>query len=265
MKQIPIIHLHIPKAAGTTITTMFLSQFPREEVFQCGDNEFGLNHYQSNLFFINLSDEEKARYRFIAGHVEFAVIQGYPAKHFSFTFLRNPISRINSMYHYIRQNTFHHLHPAIIENNLSMEGFCTAGLWHEIDNGMCRRISGIADSIPYGKCTDDVLQLAKYNLENNISFFGLQERFNESLFLLMYYLDAMELLNYRKSNITKVKKRDRDMSESERTAIESCNHLDLKLYAFARELYAERNREAKTVLAKPMTNYLNAMKIKASQ
>lgn len=264
MKKIPIIHLHIPKAAGSTLTALFRQAFPPEETFLCGNNEFGLNHFQSNVYFINLEDTVKLHYRFIAGHVEFALIQSYPEKHFSFTFLRNPFSRINSMYYFIRSNSRHHLHNTVLDNNLSLEDFCEAGLWHEIDNGMCRRISGIANDIPYGKCTPDILSLAKYNLKNNISFIGIHERFNESLFLLLHSLDALELLNYDRKNTTKNKSSVAEIPEPAMKALHKFNQYDLELYSYARQLYTSRNKDILFLLRKPLAHYLSAIKSKQS-
>lgn len=258
MKNVPVIHLHIPKAAGNTLTSLFRKVFSPEETFICGNNEFGLNHYQSNVHFIQMDDGQKSRYRFIAGHVEFALIQSYPVRHFSFTFMRNPLSRINSLYYYIMQNERHHLHATVVDEGHSIESLCELGIWHELDNGMCRRISGVADSIPYGECTPEVLAAAKYNLENNISFVGIHERFNESLFLLLHALDAVELLDYDKKNVTRKKRLDRELSASTKKALDRFNRYDLELYAHARELYRSRNQDTLTALRKPLSLYLAA-------
>lgn len=265
VKKIPVIHLHIPKAAGTTLSLLFRKLFSPEETFICGSNETGLNHYDSNIYFINLEDEQKIKYKFIGGHVEFALIKSYPAQHFSFTMLRNPVSRINSMYYYIKQNEKHHLHHVIMDNNLSLEQFCELGLWHEIDNGMCRRISGVADSVPYGRCTVEVLNAAKYNLENNISFVGIQERFNESLFLLLNFLDALDLLDYERRNTTKIKRHETEMSTSAKTALNKVNRYDLELYSYARQLYTSRYKETLATLQKPLASYLQATKQKQAR
>ncbi len=257
MIQLPIIHLHIPKAAGTTLTTLFERNFSSDEKFICGDNALGLNHFQSNVYFTGLEDSDKRSYKFIAGHVEFPLIESYPGKHFSFTFLRNPVSRINSLYYYIKENPEHHMHAIVVKKNLSLADFCDLGLWHEIDNGMCRRLSGVVNDVPYGQCQDDVLEMAKENLRDNISFVGLQERFNESLFLLLYFLDALELLHYERQNTTRAKRPVRELTEADRIALKKYNHYDLKLYTYARELYASRFNGLKAILQKPLDHYLN--------
>ncbi len=59
MLEIPIIHLHIPKAAGTTLASLFQNVFSNQEVFLCDNNELGLNHFQSNVHFTCLDDDEK--------------------------------------------------------------------------------------------------------------------------------------------------------------------------------------------------------------
>ncbi len=261
MIQVPIIHLHIPKAAGTTLTSLFKRCFSNDEVFLCGDNELGLNHFQSNVHFTGLDDDEKRKYKFIAGHVEFPLIESYPGRHFSFTFLRNPVSRLNSLYYYVKENSNHHMHSHVVKKDLSLRGFCELGLWHEVDNGMCRRLSGVVNDVPYGECDETVLDLAKENLKNNISFVGIHERFDESLFLLLFFLDALELLEYERKNTTGIKRSVAEMVSEDRIAVNSYNQYDLELYSFARELYATKYHEVKIALHKPLNHYLSKISL----
>jgi len=233
-----------------------------EERFLCGQNFTGLNHYESNVYFSNMEDARKRQYKYISGHVEFFLLQSFPERHFSFTLLRNPLDRIVSTYYFILRAEGHHLYRTLHDNKLSLTDFVEGKLWHEIDNGMCRRISGICGSVPYGECGEDVLRLAKHNLAHNISFVGLQERFDESLFLLLYHLQALDRLEYTSVNVTSSRKKVQDISESARAAILRHNVLDLELYAFARDLYSLRNRPAAEKLRKPMQRFITAMSLK---
>lgn len=257
-----VIHVHIPKAAGSTIDSILNPCFREEERFHCGVNFTGLSQFESNIYFSRMEDDRKRRFRYISGHVEYFLLQSFPARHFSFTLLRNPLDRIVSMYYYIRQSETHHLHRTLLDGGLSLVDFVEGGLWHEIDNGMCRRLSGVCDRIPYGECGEDVLKLAKFNLANNLSFVGLQERFDESLFLLLYHLQALERLEYSRVNVTRSRRKVQEIGGAERAAILRRNALDVELYAFARDLYTVRNRPAVEKLRKPMQRFLAAMSLK---
>lgn len=260
-----VIHFHIPKAAGSTIDTILAPCFREEERFHCGNNFTKLNQFESNVHFSNMPDLEKAKYKYISGHVEYFLLHTFPEKHFSFTILRNPLDRMLSMYYYILRAKTHHLHNTLKDNNLSVIDFMEGAFWHEIDNGMCRRISGVCAKLPYGGCTEEVLNLAKFNLENNISFIGLQERFNESLFLLLYHLKSLDRLEYTKANVNQLRKMAREVPEEDKRAILRRNALDLELYAFARDVYAKRNKKFVEILRKPMQSFLNAMSLKEKE
>lgn len=257
-----IIHFHIPKTAGSTIDSILAPCFRPEERFSCGSNFTGFNHFESNVYFSGLPDNEKMKYKYISGHVEYFLLQSYPAQHFSFTILRNPLDRMISMYYYILRTKTHHLYDVLHEDNVSLAGFMEGGFWHEIDNGMCRRLSGVCAQAPYGECSREVCELAKFNLANNLSFVGLQERFDESLFLLLYHLSALDRLDYTRANVNPFRKKPQEISSADRAVVLQRNAWDVELYAFARELYCQRNASLAARLQRPMQKFRHAMALK---
>lgn len=257
-----IIHFHIPKTAGSTISSILSPCFTPEELFYCGSNFTGLNHFESNVYFASLPDAEKVKYKFISGHVEYMLLQSFPAPHFSFTIIRNPLDRMISMYYYILRTETHHLHRTLHDDRVSLAGFMDGGFWHEIDNGMCRRLSGVCAQAPYGECSREVYELAKFNLANNLSFVGLQERFDESLFLLLYHLGALDRLDYTRTNVNPFRKKPQEISPADRAAVLRRNAWDIELYAFARELYNQRHGSLIAKLQRPMQKFRHAMALR---
>jgi len=242
MKVKTIVFLHIPKTGGSTVSNIIKRNFEEDECYICGSR--GESQYQSNLNFISLDENQKRKYKFIAGHVELILLQSLPQEHFSFTFLRNPVDRMISMYYYILANEKHHLHEIVSKNRLSIKEFMAAKLWHELDNGMVRRLSGVRDLIPYGQCDSQLLESAKFNLLNNISFFGFLERFDESIFMLSKIVGLKDIL-YTKKNVTKKKPKRKDIDKDSIDAIVEYNKLDIELYNFARNHYRKYSQIAK--------------------
>jgi len=257
-----VIHFHIPKTAGSTINSILVPAFDRDEVFLCGDNKLHLSHWESNVHFAGLSPEEQAPFRYIAGHVEYFLLESLRMPHFSFLFLRNPIERLVSMYYFVKGHEGHHLHSKVVDEELTLAEFVSTGLWHELDNGMCRRLSGVANSVPIGQCGEDVLRRAQYNLENNFSFIGFQERFDESLFLLLSFLDALDGLDYQSQNVTDKRKKAKRITSEEKKALMAVNSLDLELYAFGRELYRSRYAPFLQKFARPLESFKKALSLK---
>ncbi len=101
-----------------------------------------------------------------------------------------------------------------------------------------------------------MFDLAKENLNDNISFVGIHERFDESFFLLLYFLDVLELLEDERKNTSRVKRSVREMTADDGIAVNRFNQYDLELYAYARELYASKHADVKMALRKPRSYYL---------
>ena len=93
----PIIFLHIPKTAGSTVHKILHNEYKGLKHFLC------VNYKEIELF-EKLSIEEKKEIKIIRGHLPFGVHENYPGAITYFTFFRNPIKRsisdFNYLYHY---------------------------------------------------------------------------------------------------------------------------------------------------------------------
>lgn len=83
-----IVFLHIMKTAGTSLVNGFRGHFPGKAMSH-GD-------------FRGLSDEQLFEPKFITGHFGHDVIKRVPGRKYTFTFLRDPVERVLSFYHFCR-------------------------------------------------------------------------------------------------------------------------------------------------------------------
>ncbi len=85
--------LHIPKTAGTSISSILTGWYPDQQIFQ------GL----TTLDYDQLNDEEITEYRLYKGHMPFIYASArLPADTLYVTLLREPIERVISLYYFWR-------------------------------------------------------------------------------------------------------------------------------------------------------------------
>jgi hypothetical protein len=95
-----------------------------------------------------------------------------------------------------------------------------------------------SDPSPRGPLPESALDDAKANL-NRFAFFGLQERFTESLALFQLSL-GLDLQPATDRHVSTTRPSVEEMGEDERRLIEEHNRLDAELYRYAQELFEER-------------------------
>lgn len=230
-KNETIIFLHIPKTAGTTLDQIIFRHYPFKKVYQTG-----LIAQQGVSDFKEMSEEDRAKYRLLKGHLNFGIHKYVPNPWSYFTFLREPIDRTISHYYFIAQNKDHILYDLIQEEQMDITDYLSEGLDPMLFNAQTRLLSGVWDKNPAGTCTSEHLELAQENLKNHIRVIGLTERFDESL-LLLGRAFGWNYLNYTPQNVTSNRPKKEAVDPNTLTAIENANELDLALYEYALPLF----------------------------
>ncbi len=226
-----IVFIHIPRTGGTTFHELAAKQYGREQVrqFTRADMEA----------WAQTKDNCAAPWRFVSGHIGFEFDRIITQPHVYITFLRNPVTRIPSVYEYIRTNPAHTHHATVTSQNLSLQEFIERGVSvANIDNGMTRLLCGLPNSareVGFGECTRAMLEAAKKNLRQRIAVVGLTEYFDASLVLMRRCLDWSSPL-YTILNSTTTS-RAKTVTPAEVRLIEKYNVLDCELYAYARTLF----------------------------
>jgi len=226
-----VMFLHIPKTAGTTITSFFREQYSADEVYLSGSS--GRTHWEGSAEFANKSLDERQQYKYVAGHLEMNAFRGVKNK-FAFTFMRSPVKRMMSLYNYVRRTQSHHMHTLVNDGRLGFGDFVARAPWDELRNGMTRRLCGVHKALP--EYDERVLCTAIGNLDAMFDFVGIQESFDKSLFLLGQQLgvDFNQYLYTSKNVAPKAKK---SIDPADIRMIKRHNCMDEALYEHAKKRF----------------------------
>jgi hypothetical protein len=249
MRSPLLIHLHIPKNAGTTLSRMLkiglLMRPPtnalREQVVL---GMYSTAHTGPRLEAIaRLPERSRARVRFFEAHCGFGVHERLPSPSAYITMLREPNKRTLSVFRFLKAK-------GAIDPSLTLDAFLRREphdpVW-VVDNAQVRYLAGERgefDTRPIGTCTRAMLDLAKERVGRDFLLAGLVERYDESAALLLRDLGWRFAFSFT-SNVTK--KKEVDPSEASPEAMDrlhQLNELDTELYEFASGLFDERVRAA---------------------
>lgn len=233
------VFFHIPKTAGTTLSSIFTSRIPPERRFIAGSN--GHTHIEDALAFAQFPADQKRKYQFVTGHLEMPAVESLPPGSFVFTFLRSPVARCISLYNFVRRTPTHHMH-GMLAGGMGLEEFVARAKWDEVRNGMTRRLAGVINK-PLPAYDTAVLKRAMFNLAARFDFVGVQENFDASLLLLgrMLGIPADQLLYRRRNTNPDSRGKDKVGKETKQYLLEN-NRMDLELYEFAKNRFADLSR-----------------------
>lgn len=230
-----IFFMHLPRTAGTTLNAVLRNNFAPEEVLSVyKDTEYARCR--------EMDPAELDRFRLVQGHLmpeSYEPPRLYGRRVRMFTFLRDPLDRIVSEYHFLKSWPANHLYAYLNENKISFRDYLTSRerlLEHRGKNFVTRCLAG--NLFAPGISLDEELEQAKRHLEQSFCFVGVQERFDESLLLLAREI-GLESLYYERRNALRTGYAV-DVSEEDRALAEALNAADRALYEHARALFERR-------------------------
>lgn len=245
-----IFFLHIPKAAGSTLSQILRRHYGAARVLDSYPATFrqkiqgksGLESARWRYdYFAALPEGIKQETAVFMGHEGFGFHQALGRPSTTITILRDPVDRVLSHYYYIWRNKENHLHQVVTDRQMSLAEFVTSGVSREVDNGQAKLLAGL--ETPYltaGEYGDEILEAAKENMSRHFAVVGLTERFDESLILLKRTLGWQQWPFYVPANVTQ-KRPQRQRVDAETTQlICEVNQLDLDLYRFAQAQFEAR-------------------------
>jgi len=222
----PILFLHIPKTAGTTVHHILNNEYR-------GLPSFSISHPDQISIFEKLSKEERWKIKVLKGHFVFGADAYYSEPTTYFTFLREPIKRSISSFNYLKSN---HVFPfEKSEEQYSLKDLLKSGHKKNFDNCHVRFLAGTTH-LAYGEVNEETYQLALSNFENYFDSFGICERFDESLIYLKQRLNwAMPY--YVKANVSEKKSYLSIFDEETYQLLNYYNRFDLLLYEHANKKF----------------------------
>jgi hypothetical protein len=226
----PIIFLHIPKTAGSTLRALLRRQY--RGYGQHGVR--GLDTPELEAAMAALRPALRPATRLIGGHVMYGVHRYLPeavaAQPFTYvTMMREPVDRVISDYHYVLRTPGHDFYDPVATDHYSLEDYVRSEITIYTNNVQTRMLAGVGRDVPVGRCTEAMLAQAQRHLNERIPLVGLTERFDESLVLMKRAL-GWRMPVYRVKNRTKGRPKREEITPSAHAAIEAYNALDLALY-----------------------------------
>lgn len=157
-----------------------------------------------------------------------------------FTIVREPISRIASLYNYLREID---LYKDINQEDMGLAQFFDSGLAMAADNGMTRMLTNNDFSqIPNGQISEDLANEAIENMEKHFTAIGLLEHYDESMKLFKSKLEWKNLPDIKTVNKTNKKL----VSTQEVSKFLAANEpykkyiaADLAVYEYAKERFSK--------------------------
>ena len=229
----PFLFLHIPRTAGTTLNCLLERHFPPEAVLSLYSRADFDRH-------AHMDGESLSRLRLIQGHVllgdyERFTLYDMPVR--VFTFLREPVARVISEYHFLRTWPESQMYALLNGEGISLAQYVTSDhrlLRYKGSNFMTRVLSGLDPA----ERPEEALATAMANLRDRVAFFGLTESFNASLLVLAEAMGLGDLL-YERQNVLRRPQKER-ADGAERELVAERNSLDAALYAYGVRLFEER-------------------------
>ncbi|HEY7690872.1 MAG TPA: hypothetical protein VH816_00885 [Gaiellaceae bacterium] len=229
----PLLLVHLPKTAGTTLAQLMRYHY-RGGAFKGAGNVLSrFDEAESRLRAI----ARKPRLRAAAGHVSFGLAERVLPDAVFVTILREPVARTLSQYHFLtRSGNGAGLVPPWLDGDargLSLSGAFDRGyLLHDLQT---RMLCGLVS--PYDELPSGALERAKTNLRDRFAYVGTTERFDELLAVLDLSL-GWPTAAYERAR-ENPRRPARTPDEAWAVAAER-NELDRELHAYAGELLAEK-------------------------
>ncbi len=234
-----VVFVHIPRTGGGSATSAISHAYGR--VKSAGNVQ--LSDEKSHRLLGNIAANPEAwSGRALADHVPYGLFARYlPADTRYITFLRDPVERVLSHYHFHARAGDEKLRatwrqdPALAgeirpDDEVSLEAGLERGL--TIYNNFATRFLYGGETLE--PLPPDALERAKANLDR-FSFVGVTERLDESLVLLGRVL-GVPLAGYHLRHVTERPKADA-FPDTLIRQIEQHNALDIELYRIARERF----------------------------
>ena len=228
--------IHIPKTAGTTLTSLLNSKFHQSKICPA--------EVWSEI--VDIPREELAQYQLFRGHFFYDIGDLLPRKPVYITMLRHPIERVISGYEFMRRNV-----PTRTEALLNHHKAKTMSLMEyvsDLDNpSMANSQTRHLSLSSHKDDPEKWLAVAKQHL-SEFACFGLVERFQDSMALLSYTFGWNPLAEYSNLMIGSRKLKQDQLEPEVIEMIARRNSLDLDLYNYAQELFADRHAQMVQIL-----------------
>jgi hypothetical protein len=231
------ILLHIEHTGGMTMKDVLHRQYPRGGFYNAKRGK-PFQH------FIDSSPEQRGAYRAMIGHVYYGVHTLIPRPSVYHTWLRHPVERLLSTYHYFGRKPKAGLHQAYVSGELRFEEFIEMPWYTHVQ---LSRIVGVPSEqftrLKVDNISPDSVEIAKQNLSDAFGVVGLTEHYDETLLLLAKALGWKQPPYYiRRNSHSKTNKADH-IAPHLRHRIEQLAAPEIELYTWVHDRFQHHLKE----------------------
>jgi hypothetical protein len=230
MSSSPLIFVHIPKTAGTSLRHVLRKQYGRERM----TNVRALCTETLDTRMQAANRERLGRDHVLLGHMIYGAHRHLSGSPTYMSMVREAVDRVVSDYYYVCRTPSHDFYDPVVSDNYSLDDYVRSGITVYTNNIQTRMLSGVGRDTPFGKCTREMLSQAKENIESHFAVVGVTERFEESI-ILMKRRFGWGLPIYITRNRTSDRPSRPEIPESTRALIREYNALDFELYEHVRQ------------------------------
>lgn len=221
-----ILFDHLPKCAGSTLTSYLLKQYPRRLTFQID----GHQTHQSVRRFCNLPEEQRHQYSLIVGHLAHQTLGYSRPDMLRATYLRDPVDRIVSHYYFVKTRPKHYLYQTVMDQNMSLEDYVLSGISSELENHYTAHFSNLNPE-QVKAAPQAALEKALHTLSNDYHIVGFQDEYAEGVEALRLAAGLKLPFANKHRNQNKRRTASTEISTSARNAIRRTNEIDIELFA----------------------------------
>ena len=229
-----LIFQHIPKTGGVTLSHLLLQHFDRSHVFHIRNPQ----HSRAPVFgesfgpieeFDALSEEERAGFRCILGHMPFGLHRRIPGKSKYVGVVRDPVERILSQHG--QYNRMVRNAEMADSRELTLEEYLKEKP-NTLDNHQSRFL--LADQY-HGSDDESRFDQIKKIFEEHFCVVGVLERFEEMVVVLNREMD-WPCVPYQRRNVGRIRSKQTEISSNLLTVMRKKNQLDFRVHEHAEEL-----------------------------
>jgi hypothetical protein len=225
--------LHIPKTAGTSFTSILDTYFTPDEICPAT--------YIND--FLALPEASRQNYRLYRGHIDYTLRDYLPKPPIYITMLRHPLQRVISDIRQVERLPEHHLHQ--LYHSVDLLTFVRhKAAAPEMRNVQTQMIAPNRTNraSEYQAAQAHNVEAAKQHLDS-FEFFGLTERFDDSVALLNYTFGWRPTRQSVMLNTAPKTGAQKPLPQNVIDAILELNQYDLQVYEYAQQRFEARFRQ----------------------
>jgi len=241
----PLVFVHIPKTAGTTLRHVIRKQYGQERIMN-------IRAFRPDILKTRVQEHCRSTTprgdRVFVGHMIFGAHRHLNGDATYVTMVREAIDRVISDYYYIRRTPSHDFYNPVATHGYSLAEYVRSGITIYTNNVQTRILAGWGREVPFGECSERMLDQAKRNIETHFSVVGITRRFDESIVLMKHRL-GWSVPVYMTRNRTSDRPGRNEVGSSTIDVIRKYNALDERLFKYAEDRLERQIEEGQERLA----------------